>query len=103
MNSDDIYFRVSFSGRVQDHLKTLEARAVAAGRQAEYTRALDTVQAWLRSDPESLGEPTKDYTQLRLTEYAGNYGPLSIVYSIHWDERLVLVAKPLQIVRSAGF
>jgi hypothetical protein len=61
MNSESIYFRVSISERVREHLDTLEARAVAAGRGREYTIALDTINAWLRADPTWLGEPTRDY------------------------------------------
>jgi hypothetical protein len=103
MNSDDIYYRLSFAERVLDHLKTLETRAVSAGRELEYTVALDTIKSWLRADPTSFGEPTRDYTELRLTEYAGSYGPLSITYTVHWDLPLVIVARPLEILHWAGF
>lgn len=103
MSSGDIYYRLSFAERVNEHLRTLEARAVAAGRQAEYTRALDTIHAWLRSDPTSLGEPTRDYPDLRQTEYFGVHGPLAITYTIHWDFPIVFVTRPLKFVRSAGF
>lgn len=103
MSADDIYYRLSFADRVPEHLPTLEARAVAAGRAVEYTRALNTIRSWLRADPTSLGEPTRDYPELRLTEYAGVHGPLLITYTVHWDERIVFVAKYLSIVRWAGF
>jgi hypothetical protein len=103
MNSEDIYYRLSFAERVLEHLKTLEARAVAAGREVEYTVALDTIKLWLRADPTSLGEPTRDYSELRLTEYAGSYGPLAITYTVHWDLPLVFIGRPLEILRWAGF
>ena len=103
MSTDDVYYRLSFAPRVLEHLPTLEARAEAAGWGEEYTRALETIRAWLRSDPSSLGEPTRDYPHLRQTEYTAIHGPLSITYTIHWDQRIVFVAKFLRIVRWAGF
>jgi hypothetical protein len=103
MSTDDIYYRLSFADRVLEHLPMLEARAAAAGRGDEYRRALDTIYAWLRSDPASLGEPTRDYPRLRQTEYTAVHGPLNITYTIHWDERIVFIAKYLRIVRWAGF
>jgi hypothetical protein len=103
MSADDIYYRVSFADRVLENLPALEARAVAAGRQGEYEVALRTIHAWLRSDPASLGEPTRDYPELRQTEYAAVHGPTLITYTIHWDVNMVFVAKYLRIVRWAGF
>jgi hypothetical protein len=103
MSTGDIYYRLSFAPRVLEHLPVLEARAEAAGRGEEYTRALETIYAWLRSDPASLGEPTRDYSELRQTEYTAVHGPLSITYTIHWDHRIVFIGKYLRIVRWAGF
>jgi hypothetical protein len=103
MSAGDIYYRVSYADRVLEHLPTLEARATAAGREEEYTRALATINAWLRSDPATLGEPVRDYPALRLTEYMGVHGPLAITYTIHWDIPFVFVGRYLRIVRWAGF
>jgi hypothetical protein len=103
MNSEDIYYRLTYAERVLEHLRTLEARAVAAGRESEFTSALDTINAWLRADPTSLGEAKHDYVRLRLTEYAGSYGPIAITYSVHWDLPLVFVTKRLRIMRWAGY
>ena len=99
MSGDDIYFRVSFADRVLEHLPTLEARAVAAGRQNEFAEALRTIHSWLRSDPASLGEPTRDYPEFGQTEHAAVCGPLLITFTIHWDINVVFVAKYLRIVR----
>jgi hypothetical protein len=102
MSSEDIYYRVNYAKRVLELLSSLEARAVAVGRGSEYASALDTINAWLRADPTSLGEAKRDYVSLRVTEYAGGYG-LAITYSVHWDHPLVFVLKPLRIMRWAGF
>jgi len=103
MSEPDIYYQVSMAPRVREHLNVLEARAASAGRQEEFTRALDTVEAWLRADPTSLGEPVRDHPGLRLTEYTGGYGPLIITYGVHWDQKIVFVVRNLRPTRSAGF
>lgn len=103
MSTGDIYYRLSLADRVLEHLPTLQARAEAAGRGEEYARAFETITTWLRADPGSLGEPTRDYPALHQTEYTAVYGPLKITYTIHWEERIVFIAKYLDIVRWAGF
>jgi hypothetical protein len=103
MSEPDIYYEVSMAPRVREHLDTLEARAAGVGRQAEFTRAIDTIETWLRADPTSLGEPVRDHLGLRLTEYTGSYGPFIITYGVHWDERIVFVVRNLRLTRSAGF
>lgn len=103
MSPDDIYYRLDYSGRVLQELEILRARAIAAGHGTEVLHALRVIQNWLRADPRSLGEPTRDYSELRLTEFAGSYGPIAITYTVHWDLPLVFVGRPLQIMRWAGF
>jgi len=103
MSEPDLYYHVSMATRVREHLDTLEARAVAAGRQAEFTRAVDTIEAWLRADPTSLGEPVRDHIGLRLTEYTGSYGPLVVTYGVHWDHKIVFIVRNLRLTRWAGF
>jgi hypothetical protein len=100
---DDIYYHVGQSGKVQNELARLCARAIVAGRGREVLETLRVIDNWLRADPESLGEPTRDYPELRLTEYFGSYGPLAVTYTVHWDHRLVLIARPFEVLRWAGF
>src|SRR3954469_10994082 len=103
MSEPDTYYEVSTAPLVREHLDTLEARAAGVGRQAEFTRAMDTIETWLRVDPTSLGEPVRDHAGLRLTEYTGSYGPLIITYGVHWDQKIVLVVRNLRTTHSAGF
>ena len=51
MSAGDIYFSVSYSGRVEDSLREAADRAEAAGRLPEVADATTLLRTWLRADP----------------------------------------------------
>ena len=103
MNEDDRYYRVNYSGIAEDSVKDIAGRAVRAGRREETRRALIQMHAWLRTDPETLGEPIQDYVHLNQTEYVGVVSVLLVRYSIHFPTRQVFVSRAIEVVRWAGF
>lgn len=103
MSTDDLYFRVTYSGLALESLADLGRRAVLAGRRAEMRLALQQMNGWLQADPETLGEPVRDYTALEQTEYVGVVAMLLVRYSIHFRSRQVFVNRPVEVVRWAGF
>ena len=103
MNAEDIYYNVNYSGRVMDSLRAIGERASAIGRREEVRLALQQMDGWLRSDPETLGEPVLDYDELDQTEYVGVVAVLLVRYTIHLPTRQVFVNRPVEIVRWAGF
>jgi len=71
MSSGDLFFTVTYSGRVLDSLETIGHRAAAAGRGEEARIALQRMDGWLRANPETLGGTVIDYEELEQTEYVG--------------------------------
>jgi hypothetical protein len=103
MSEADLYYRIGYSGKARDSVKEIARRAARAGRLAEARRALLQMEAWLRADPESLGEPIQDYIEAQQTEYVGVVSFLLVRYSIHFPTRQVFVSRPIEIVRWAGY
>jgi hypothetical protein len=103
MSAGDIYFSVTYSGRVEDSLRMAADRAEAAGRLPEVTDAVTLLRTWLRSDPETLGEPYRVHRSRELTEYLGFVGPLVVRYLIHHAMQHVYVVYPVRVARWAGF
>lgn len=103
MSGDEVYYHVSYSGFAQDSLKDIAHRGVQAGRWDETRRAFLQMEAWLRADPETLGEPVQDFIKLDQTEYVGVVSVLLVRYSIHLPTRQVFVNRPVEVVRWAGF
>lgn len=103
MSSDNIYFGVTYSGRVDDSLRAISDRAEAVGRLAEVRDAIRLLRNWLRADPETMGEPYRIHQSRELTEYIGFVGPLVIRYNIHHATKHVFVLYPVRVARWAGF
>jgi hypothetical protein len=103
MSAGDIYFSVTYSGRVDDSLREAADRAEAAGRLSEVTDAVTLLRTWLRSDPETLGEPYRVHRSRDLTEYLGFVGPLVVRYLIHHAKQHVYVVYPVRVARWAGY
>ena len=101
--SGRLYFTLTVSGRVEDSLRQASDRAEAVGRLAEVRDAIVLFRKWLRSDPETLGEPYRVHKSKNLTEYMGFVGPLVIHYNIHHSSKTVYVVRPVRVARWAGF
>lgn len=103
MNADDLYFTVIFSDRVKESLRNASYRAEIAGRLPEVRDAIQLLWNWLRSDPETLGEPYRIYKSKVITEYIGFVGPLVVRYNIQHATKQVFVVFPVRIARWAAF
>jgi hypothetical protein len=103
LSAGDIYFTVTYSGRVEDSLRDAADRAEAAGRLPETAAAITLLRNWLRADPEALGEPYRVHKSRELTEYLGFVGPLVVRYLIQHAEQHVFVVYPVRVARGAGF
>jgi hypothetical protein len=103
VSAGDIYFTVIYSGRVRDSLRAIGARSKAAGRAAEARNAARILYDWLRSDPETLGEPYRVHRSRELTEYIGFVGPLIVRYNIRHATKHGLVVFPIRVAKWAGF
>src|SRR5262245_66589072 len=74
----------------------------AAGRLPEVAAAITLLRAWLRADPETLGEPYRVHTSRELTEYLGFVGPLVGRYLIQHATQHIYVVYPVRVARRAG-
>jgi hypothetical protein len=100
---DDLYFTVTYSGRVNDSLREAALRARAVGRVKEVQRAAHTLYGWLRADPETLVEPYRIHKSREITEYIGFVGPLIVRYNIRHATKNLFVLHPVRVARWAGF
>src|SRR5262245_58950548 len=103
MSDGDIYYSVTYSGRVEDSLRKAADRAEAAGCLPEVAATISLFRTWLRADPETLGEPYRVHKSKELTEYLGFVGPLVVRYLIHHATQHVFVVYPVRIARWAPF
>ena len=103
MSAGDTYFKVTYSGRVEDSLRDASDRAEAAGYLEETTAAIKLLRTWLRADPETLGEPYRVHKSKEMTEYLGSVGPLVVRYLFHHAEQHVYVVFPVRVSRWAEF
>jgi hypothetical protein len=86
---------VSYSPAVLSTLRGWVEVADRIGQRAELAAAVREMEERLRTDPESWGDPVKDYKGLRLTEYR-RYGRMLIVtYAVHIDGSPVFVLNVL--------
>jgi hypothetical protein len=70
---------VSYPPEVLARLRRWGEIAVRAGLRDAFLAALRNVEERLRTDPETWGDPLRDFSKLRLTYYRG-YSPVLIVY-----------------------
>lgn len=103
MSDGDIYFKVIYSDRVEDSFRSAADRAEAAGQLSSVRDAIKLLRTWLRSDPETLGEPYRVHKSKEITEYLGFVGPLVVNYNIHHESKSDLVVRPVRVARWAGF
>jgi hypothetical protein len=82
---------VSYAHAVREKLREWVAVAIRLGLRDELAAAVREMDDRLQSDPESWGDPVRDFQQLRLTLYY-RYGPLLTVdYTVHIDGTPVFV------------
>jgi hypothetical protein len=82
---------VSYPPAVMEKLRRWGNIAVRTGLRVPFVAALREMADCLQSQPESWGDPLKDYRALKLTYYR-HYGPILVVhYAVHIDGSPVLV------------
>lgn len=101
MSEPDHYYQVIRAGRVSDSIRALAARAAAAGRIDEYRDAIQLIFRGLAADPASFGEPFRDHSQAKQTEYIGFAGPVMVRYNVHEESRTVYLLAPFRLARWA--
>jgi hypothetical protein len=76
---------------VHEKLRDWAVIAVRIGMREAFVVALAELDARLRTDPESWGDPVRDYRGLHLTQYY-HYGRiLTVDYAVHIDGTPVFV------------
>ena len=103
MSENSLYYHLSYSKRVIESLQAIAKRSVGVWKQEEVRLAIERMHAWLRADPETLGEPFRDHVHMRQTEYLGFSGPLVVRYNVHLSSQTVFVLAPIRFARWAGF
>jgi hypothetical protein len=93
-------YEVSFSGRVQDELAALIARAKSRGRHQLIIAAAKALAKRLRVYPQ-FGEPFRASATGSAQEWIGTAPPLVVRYVIYEDRRLVWVVHPMQVLRGS--
>ncbi|HEY1380459.1 MAG TPA: hypothetical protein VGF55_26900 [Gemmataceae bacterium] len=94
-------YRVSYSGRVQDELTALIARAKAQGRHQPLVTAAQAIDHRLRVYPQ-FGEPIRDSAVGSGREWISVVPPLVVRYVVYEDRRLVCVVYPVQPLPGSG-
>src|SRR5262249_11865472 len=95
-------FRVVYSGRCQDSVRNLLARATARGRFAEIAQILRGIHTRLEWIPLDFGEPLCDHVQLGLLELIGVLAPVVVTYAVDQARRIVYVVLPLKLLSRSG-
>jgi len=82
---------VVYQAAVREKLRRWSEVASAIGMHDLFLATVRTMEERLRADPETWGDPVKEYRGLRLTQYH-SYGSLLIVkYAVHIDGTPVFV------------
>ena len=101
MDSLELY-RVSYSGRVRESLKSLLARARAVGRGSQVLQAILKLDRLLQIYPQ-FGDPLRDLSLEGAQLWIGVIPPLVSRYVIDEIHRQVLVVAPPQSLPRSGF
>jgi hypothetical protein len=94
-------YRVAYSGRVRDGLKTLGARAKERGLGKEFLAAVRQLDERLRVYPQ-FGQPLYNLRLEPAQVWVGVVPPLVVQYSLDEERRLVMVASPIEPLPRSG-
>jgi hypothetical protein len=102
MSGDAESFRVSYSESVRIDLRAMVKRALEAGLGGVLRAALQAIDARLKQDPRSFGEPKYRYKNLKLVLHSAIYSPLVVHFTVHEELPLVFV-ESIQPLPRQGF
>lgn len=91
------WFEVSFVGQAALQTARLDQRAAAAGLAAEWAATVARIEARLRADPRGAGDPSEDFTVLRLVLYTAVIDRVRVQYAVH-DIRPVVFVRDVKPV-----
>jgi hypothetical protein len=95
-------YQLSYSGRVQDELAALIARANDRGNHSALISAARAIGSLLRVYPQ-FGQPLWDLTAEPGQVWVGVVPPLVVRYVVFEDRRQVDVVEPMQPLPRSGF
>jgi hypothetical protein len=83
-------YRVIYSERVRQHLRTLGGAAAERGDRQAFVDALTTFDSRLHIYPQ-FGDPLRDLAYEKATLYNAIIRPLAMRYAVYEEERMVVV------------
>jgi hypothetical protein len=91
-------FELSFNETTRERIRQLFHRATVVGARDRFARAMDEIDAALRTDPRNWGDPIGNLTGMRMVRYRKIFDRLRIIYAVHVQEPAVwlLMVEPLR-------
>lgn len=86
-------YHVHYSGRLQDRVRDLVARGVAAEIGQRVVNALQFVEGHLTLDPTVWGDLTFRYRRMRLDVYQRIHDGIYVVYAVDEEARRVWITR----------
>ena len=99
--SDAVRYRVVYSERVREGLKTLAARAKERGLGPQFRDALQKIDKLLHVYPQ-YGEPLRDLILKPARLWVLTVPPLVVRYVLDEERRLVMVPTPIKTLKHSG-
>jgi hypothetical protein len=96
-NGEPDAYKVSISRHVLELTKVEQAKAIQAGRGAQFRAAVRDIVARLRKDPHVFGEPLYHFHALKLIVRQAVVLPVAITYAVQ-DERMVVFVMRFQFI-----
>lgn len=100
--ADFTTYDVSYSGRVQDELATMIARAKVRGSHSALLSAARTIDYRLHIYPQ-FGQPLWDLTAQSGQVWIGVVPPLVVRYVVFEERRQVNVVEPMDTLPRSGY
>jgi hypothetical protein len=99
--TDPSPYRVVYSERVRNELRTLAAKAASRGLNAQFLGALKELDRRLRVYPQ-FGEPLRDLKLEPAQLWIACVPPLVVQYVVDEERRLVMIGAPILPLPSSG-
>ena len=94
-------YRIAYSQRVINGLRTLGARATLRGLRGYFRDAVTKLDYLLAIYPQ-FGEPLIDLPFSSYTLWIGTVSPLVVRYGVSDVDKIVMVTIPIQVLRNVG-
>ncbi len=94
-------FTVSYPETVRMALREIATRAAEQGRTDQVLAAVRAIDARLKQDPRSFGEPKYRYEELKLVLHVAIQAPLVVHFTVH-DELPIVFVRSLRPLPGQG-